>query len=288
MTVNPSDAGSGGIKETAAEIAARSNVYEPTFRFNSSRDVIFNYNFGYTPMIRGAKSRAPRRMSGVEAENWLMDKRRNEPDQYRQVVESLVSAGYVSKPSRLDDVTRIRPDSVQSGWRRFLGYAQYEEEASSAAGLEPPSVMDILSQEAMTFRGLRPSGAGAGGPFRSETTSVTEYDETNVMDIANNAYSQILGRRATKKERQALAQILNQEQSKAPRVTISEGTTSGGTMTGEDGQRTARGTVSTTTTKGGIVPTELAEQKAIQAEDFEERFFVSTFSDMLQELSRPF
>jgi hypothetical protein len=288
MTVNPSDAGGEGIKETAAEIAARSNVYEPTFRFDPTRDVIFNYNFGYTPMIRGAKSRAPRRISGVEAENWLMDKKRNEPDQYRQVVESLVVAGYVSKPSKLDDVTRIRPDSVQSGWRRFLGYAQSEGEAFSADGLEPPSVMDILYQEAMTGRGVRPSGAGGGGPFRSETTSVTEYDETNVMDIANNAYSQILGRRATKKERQALAQILNQEQSKAPRVTISEGTTSGGTMMGEDNKRTARGTVSTTTTRGGIVPAELAEQEAVQEEDFEERFFVSTFSDMLQELSRPF
>ena len=168
------------------------------------------------------------------------------------------------------------PASIINGFKQVLATAQlrnqsYEEVLASS-----------ISQAADTTRG----GAG-GGPFRSETTSITEYDADNVASVANNAYQNKLGRKATKKEREALAEILNQEQRRNPQVTISAGTTSGGTMTGEDGQRTARGTVSTTTTRGGIQPTEFAEEQALQAEDFEERFFVSTFTDMLKELSKP-
>jgi hypothetical protein len=169
------------------------------------------------------------------------------------------------------------PASIINGFKQVLATAQlrnqsYEEVLASS-----------LSQGADPSR----TGAGAGGPFRSETTSVTEYDADNVASIADSAYQNKLGRKASKKEREALAEILNQEQRRNPQVTISAGTTAGGTMAGTDGQRTARGTVSTTTTRGGIQPTEFAEEQAVQAEDFEERFFVSTFTDMLKDLAKP-
>jgi hypothetical protein len=117
-----------------------------------------------------------------------------------------------------------------------------------------------------------------GGPFRSETTSITEYDPTNVTDIANAAYRARVGRNATAKEKAALADILNREQRKNPTVTISAGTTSGG----------ARGTVSTTTTRGGIDPGEIALQAATEDEDYEEVFNkVTSFDLMRRILNRP-
>jgi hypothetical protein len=166
------------------------------------------------------------------------------------------------------------PSTIVNSFVRVLAMAQNSNRSVDEILLETASMGD---QER----------SGAGGPFRSETTSVTEYDATNVTDIANNAARQRLGRAATKKERELLATALNEAQRKSPMVTISEGTTTGGTTKGEDGQRTARGTVSTTTTRGGINPAEIAAEQAVQAEDFEERFFVSAFTDMLKDLAKP-
>jgi hypothetical protein len=196
------------------------------------------------------------------ATNWNTDSGKN-------IVEAMRLGNWISPGTK-------SPASIINGFKQVIATAQlrnqsYEEVLASS-----------LSQGADMSR-----TAGGGGPFRSETTSVTEYDETNVTDIANNAAKQRLGRTATKKERELLATALNEAQRKSPTVTISEGTTSGGTMTGADGQRTARGTVSTTTTRGGIDAAEIAAEQAIQAEDFEERFFVSTFTDMLKDLSKP-
>jgi hypothetical protein len=127
-----------------------------------------------------------------------------------------------------------------------------------------------------------------GGPFRSETTSITEYDPTNVTDIANAAYRARVGRNATAKEKAALADILNREQRRNPTVTISAGTTSGGKMIGADGQRATRSTVSTTTTRGGIDPGEIALQAATEDEDYEEVFNkVTSFDLMRRILNRP-
>lgn len=263
--------------------------WTPTFKFNPDQDIVFDYRMGYGRMAPGVSAPVTARtVEATTAQDYLMRQKRIDPGKYSQILGNLWSAGYISGVKSIDELSKVRPDEAQRAWINFLGYVQNEQRITPE-GEDKPDAMGLLFREGNTYRVI-PTGraGGGGGPFRSETTSVTEYDEKNVMDIANNAYSQILGRKATKKERQALAQILNQEQRKAPRVTISEGTTSGGMMTGEDGQRTARGTVSTTTTRGGIVPSELAQQEAVQAEDFEERFFVSTFSDMLQELSRPF
>jgi len=185
------------------------------------------------------------------------------------IVELMRRGNWISRGTK-------SPASIINGFKQVLATAQLRNE----------SYEEVLASS--MSQGAADIGRGAGGgPFRSETTSITEYDADSVAAIANNAYQNKLGRRATKKEREALAEILNQEQRRNPQVTISAGTTSGGTMTGADGQRTARGTVSTTTTRGGIQPSELAEEQAIEAEDFEERFLVSTFTDMLKELSRP-
>jgi hypothetical protein len=183
----------------------------------------------------------------------------------KAVVDAMRLGNWISRGTK-------SPASIINGFKQVLATAQlrgqsYEEVLASS-----------ISQAADTTR---------GGPFRSETTSITEYDADNVSAIANNAYQNKLGRKASKREREALAEILNQEQRRNPQVTISAGTTSGGTMMGQDGQRATRSTVSTTTTRGGIQPSEIAEKQAIQAEDFEERFLISTFTDMLKELSRP-
>lgn len=181
----------------------------------------------------------------------------------------LISSGFVSKGSK-----------VRSSFIRG-----YEDALAQAQKYDMP-LSEVLTQTSGNTAGG--AGAGAGGPFRSETTSITQYDDTNVSDIANAAYRARLGRNATKKERQIMADILNQEQRKNPQVTISEGTTAGGMTVGADGQRTARGTVSTTTTRGGIDPTEIAIQAAMEDEDYEETFNkVVAFDLMKRVIDRP-
>jgi hypothetical protein len=172
----------------------------------------------------------------------------------------LISSGYVSKGSK-----------VRSSFIRG-----YENAMADAQAYEMPLSELLFQTSGSTAR----SGTGAGGgPFRSETTSITQYDNTNVSDIANAAYRARLGRNATKKERQIMADILNQEQRKNPQITISEGTTAGGA---------ARGTVSTTTTQGGIDPTEIAIQAAMEDEDYEETFNkVVAFDLMKRVIDRP-
>lgn len=237
-------------------------------RYPLEPDERVNILVGYT-YIPGAwrsgptpVTRTPAQLIREFATTW------NTPDG-QNVVEMMRLGNWISRGTR-------SPASIINGFKQVLATAQlrgqsYEEVLASS-----------ISQAADTGRGV-----GGGGPFRSETTSITEYDATNVTDIANNAARQVLGRSATKKERELLANVLNREQRKSPTVTISEGTTSGGTMVGADGQRTARGTVSTTTTRGGIDAAEIAREQAVQAEDFEERFFVSTFTDLLKDLARP-
>jgi hypothetical protein len=183
------------------------------------------------------------------------------------IVEAMRRGDWISKGTK-------SPSSIINAFKQVLAVAQLRNE----------SYEDVL---ASSVSGDDESRRGSGGPFRSETTSVTEYDATNVTDIANNAARQRLGRAATKKERELLATALNEAQRKSPMVTISEGTTAGGTMSGADGQRTARGTVSTTTQRGGIDAAEIAAEQTVKAEDFEERFFVSAFTDMLKDLAKP-
>ena len=185
------------------------------------------------------------------------------------LVGLLKASGYTSAGSK--NKSTIRNDYLDA-----IAEAQRNNE----------TLVDVFSRSPLA-NALELTGKG-GGPYRSETTTFVEYDSTNVSDVANAAYRARLGRAATKKEREALADILNQEQRKNPQVTISTGTTSGGMMTGQDGQRTARGTVGTTTTRGGIDVSEIAQQATLEDKDYEEVFNkVVAFDLMKRVLDRP-
>jgi hypothetical protein len=229
-------------------------------------------------------NRVPESFSGESAKYWLLNLKRINQPRYQSVVEGLWQSGYLGK---VKNPLSLNDQQIQRGYEDFLGYTQAQQQLARGSGQMAPSFTELLAITAQQAAANRAQEGGGGGPFRSETTSVTEYDETNVTDIANNAARQRLGRAATKKERELLATALNEAQRKNPMVTISEGTTAGGVMTDDGGQRTARGTVSTTTQRGGIDAAEIAQEQAVQAEDFEERFFVSTFTDMLKSLSKP-
>jgi len=186
------------------------------------------------------------------------------------LVQLLKASGYTSAGSK--NKSTIRNDYLDA-----IAEAQRNNE----------TLVDVLSRAPLA-NALELTGKSGAGPYRSETTTFVEYDSTNVSDIANAAYRARLGRAATKKEREALADILNQEQQKNPQVTISQGATSGGAVVGADGQRTARGTVGTTTTSGGIDVSEIAQQAALEDEDYEEVFNrVVSFDLMKRVLDRP-
>lgn len=254
----------------------RGNDFNPNYPLEVNEDIriIIGYVPSNRPTIRGRFELPPQQQAFQPitedpkevirdfATNW------NTPGGL-EIIERMKLGGWISKGTK-------SPASIINGFKQILATSQLRNQSWEEV------LISSQSQAADTGRDV-----GGGGPFRSETTSVTEYDATNVTDIANNAARQVLGRSATKKERELLANVLNREQRKNPTVTISEGTTSGGTMVGADGQRTARGTVSTTTTRGGIDAAEIAREQAVQAEDFEERFFVSTFTDLLKDLARP-
>ena len=185
----------------------------------------------------------------------------------------LINSGYVTPGAKVKSTfVRGYKDAIEEAQRRNI------------------PLSELLNRFPIsTATDVQPSGAGAGGPFRSETTSITEYDPTNVSDIANAAYRSKLGRNATKEEREILADILNKEQRRNPQVTISEGTRMGKPVTAVDGTLSGtRGTVSTTTTRGGIDTSEIAQQAALEDEDYEETFNkVVAFDLMKRVLDRP-
>lgn len=186
------------------------------------------------------------------------------------LIRLLKAAGYTSAGSK--NKSTIRNDYLDA-----MAEAQRNNE----------TLVDVLSRAPLD-NALELTGKSGSGPYRSETTTFVEYDSTNVNDIANAAYRARLGRAATKKEREALADILNQEQRKNPQVTVSQGATSGGAVVGADGQRTARGTVGTTTTSGGIDASEIAQQATLEDKDYEEVFSkVVSFDLMKRILDRP-
>ena len=254
-----------------------------SFSWTPATPVIFDYTSVGSYL---SPNRIAEDYQGDAAKYGLLNLKQINPIRYQSIVSGLWQSGYLGKSVK--NPFSLTDQQIQGGYEDFLVYTQAQQQIAKTTGRQVPSFTDLLSMTAMQGAATREGAGGTGGgPFRSETTSITEYDADNVASIANNAYQNKLGRKATKKEREALAEILNQEQRRNPLVTISAGTTSGGTMTGADGQRTARGTVSTTTTRGGIQPTEFAEEQALEAEDFEERFFVSTFTDMLKDLAKP-
>lgn len=218
-------------------------------------------------------NRIPEEFSGENAKYWLLNLKRINPLRYQSIVQGLWYSGYLG---RVKNPLSLNNQQIQNGYEDFLGYTQAEQQLAKKEGRMVPSFTELLTITAQQgVAGRAEGGAGGGGPFRTETTSITEYNEKSVAAIANNAYGEILGRNATKKERQALAKILNQEQRKNPLVTISEG------------MRGMSTTDTTTTTRGGIVPTEIAQQRALEEEDFAERFFITTFTDMIKELAGP-
>ena len=254
-----------------------------SFTWTPATSVVFDYDSVGSYL---SPNRVAEDFQGDAAKYWLLNLKQINPPRYQSILQGLLYSGYLGKSVK--NPLALTDQQIQGGYEDFLGYTQAQQALARSSGRQVPSFTELLSMTAMQGAATREGTRGAGGgPFRSETTSVTEYDADNVASIANSAYQNKLGRKASKKEREALAEILNQEQRRNPMVTISAGTTAGGTMAGTDGQRTARGTVSTTTTRGGIQPTEFAEEQAVQAEDFEERFFVSTFTDMLKDLAKP-
>jgi hypothetical protein len=189
--------------------------------------------------------------------------------------QQLVNGGYVSPGAKAKS-------TFLSGYKNLLEEAQRRDVPISA----------ILNRFPLSTAGdIKPTGTGtgAGGAFRSETKSVTQYDPTNVTSIANAAYRSKLGRNATKEEKEILANILNKEQRKSPQVTVSEGMRSGTPIaTAEGAVAGTGGTMSTTTTRGGIDTSEIAQQAAMEDEDYEETFNkVVAFDLMKRVLDRP-
>lgn len=185
----------------------------------------------------------------------------------------LINAGYVTPGAKVKSTFMGGyKDLIEEAYRRNI------------------PMNDLLQRFPLpTAEDIKPTGTGTGGAFRSETESFTEYDATNVSNIANAAYRSKLGRNATKKEREILADLLNKEQRKNPQVTISEGVRSGRPMATADGQIAGTGgTVSKTTTVGGIDPSEIAQQAALEDEDYDEVFNrVVAFDLMKRILDRP-
>lgn len=183
---------------------------------------------------------------------------------YDILVNQLRAAGVLGRGA-------VSPGSVQNAWEAILG-------ASQQQNADPFSVME----SAIITRPPEEPGGGMG-PYRggtqvAEYETVTVYDQNNVQDIADNAYSRFLGRKATKRERSALAAILNE---RPPQQTRQVSTTSQSMQPGADGYRTSSFMSQRSEVTPQVSTDVLAERQALRARDFPTRFAESVFMDEL-------
>lgn len=184
--------------------------------------------------------------------------------QYDILVNQLRAAGVLGRGA-------VSPGSVQNAWEAILG-------ASQQQNVDPSSVME----SAIITRPPEEPGGGMG-PYRggtqvAEYETVTVYDQNNVQEIADNAYSRFLGRKATKRERSALAAILNE---RPPQQTRQVSTTSQSMQPGADGYRTSSFMSQRSEVTPQVSTDVLAERQALRARDFPTRFAESVFMDEL-------
>lgn len=119
-------------------------------------------------------------------------------------------------------------------------------------------------------------GGGGGGPFTNTQVvrNISSADEG--MGVADAAYQQQMGRRATMDEGEAFTDALNMMERQNPTKSVQSGVTSG------------RSTSSTSTTTGGFDAARFAEDWVRSQEGYGENFAATTFMELLDKaISQP-
>lgn len=183
---------------------------------------------------------------------------------YAVLVDSLRRAGVLGRGA-------VSPASVQNAWESILGASQQQNTLWSS----------VLSSSIME-NPVDDQGGGMGpylgGTQTGRYETVTVYDQNNVRGIADRAYGQFLGRKASRREREALASILNE---RPPQITEQVVSTNQSNQPGVGGYRSVSSTTQQVETTPQVPESVLAEQQAMRAKDFPARFAESVFVDEL-------
>lgn len=172
----------------------------------------------------------------------------NEPAKWIQLEKLYKSAGYSNWK---DAITGASMDMEKEGrsWEEFLN-----------ARAANPVIQKLVAANG--------NGSG-GGPFYSRDTSVNLSSASEAARIADQTFTQEMGRTASNQEAADFQKALNAQQRANPQVSIQQGTQTKGSR------------VSRSSQSGGFDPTRFAREYAQSQEGYGEQFAGVTFMDVI-------
>lgn len=182
-------------------------------------------------------------------------------EDYYRIADLLIGKGYMTNRADIQ------------GWQGWMNTV-IDTAASDQYRLQKLTPLDVIEL-------LPSSETGAdGGPksYSSTTRSTSISNRGDATVTLNNAYQQMLGRRATDKELAAFQKALNELEGKNPTVTTASSTTSaaGGSSS----------TSASTRSTGGFNAGQFAQEWARSRPEYAENFAATTFMGVIDNMIR--
>jgi hypothetical protein len=170
-------------------------------------------------------------------------------------------------PARWQQLHKLYTSAGYSTWKEAV------EGASMDANKDSRSFMQFLEDRAknpIIQKLVAASGSGgSGGPFYSRDTSVNLSSLSEAAQVADQTFTQELGRTASDQEAAAFQKALNKQQQMNPQVSIQSGTQTKGSRVSQSKQT------------GGFDATRFAREYAQSQEGYGEHFAGVTFMDVI-------
>lgn len=184
-------------------------------------------------------------------------------EDYFRMADLLIDKGYMSNRADI------------SGWQTWMGIAvdTAGQEKYRSQKLTPLDIVELLPSSSGG------SGEGDGTKTSSSTSrSINLSNRGDAKTSLNNAYEQMLGRRANDKELAAFQKALNDLESKNASVTTQTGTST------SKGDSSSSSFVTKTT--GGFNAAQFAEDWARSRPEYAENFAATTFMSVIDNMTR--
>jgi hypothetical protein len=191
---------------------------------------------------------APKMIDAATLETYEADLFNNNPAQWESLYKLYKSAGYSSWKEAVVGAS-MDNDKYNRSWEDFL-----------KARAANPVIQKLVAAS---------GSGGSGGPFYSRDTSVNLSSLSEAAQIADQTFTQELGRTASDQEAAAFQKALNKQQQMNPQVSIQSGTQTKGSRVSQSKQT------------GGFDATRFAREYAQSQEGYGERFAGITFMDVI-------
>lgn len=175
---------------------------------------------------------------------------------------------YNNEPAKWEELRKLYTSAGYTSWKDAVEGASFDSNKTGRSFMQflTDRANDPIVQRLVAAGG---SGGSGGGPFYSRDTSVNLSSASEAAQIADQTFTQELGRTASDKEAAAFQKALNAQQQANPQVSIQSGTQSSGSRVSKSKQT------------GGFDATRFAREYAQSQEGYGERFAGFTFMNVI-------